>query len=59
MGRPTQGVKVMNMKEDDVVSAVALVVEDSTPAADEESNQEELPADASATASSDGEGSGD
>src|SRR5262249_61022413 len=27
MGRPTQGVKVMNMKEDDVVSAVALVVE--------------------------------
>jgi DNA gyrase subunit A len=30
MGRPTQGVKVMNMKEDDVVSAVALVVEDST-----------------------------
>ncbi len=26
MGRPTQGVKVMNMKEDDVVSAVALVV---------------------------------
>jgi DNA gyrase subunit A len=34
MGRPTQGVKVMNMKEDDVVSAVALVVEseDSAPA---------------------------
>jgi DNA gyrase subunit A len=27
MGRPTQGVKVMNIKEDDVVSAVALVVE--------------------------------
>ena len=34
MGRPTQGVKVMNMKDDDVVSAVALVVEDSTPDAD-------------------------
>ena len=31
MGRPTQGVKVMNMREDDVVSAVALVVEDSAP----------------------------
>jgi DNA gyrase subunit A len=28
MGRPTQGVKVMNMKDDDVVSAVALVVDD-------------------------------
>jgi DNA gyrase subunit A len=28
MGRPTQGVRVMNMKEDDRVSAVALVVED-------------------------------
>ncbi len=27
MGRPTQGVKVMNIKEDDSVSAVALVVE--------------------------------
>ncbi|MFI5028859.1 MAG: DNA gyrase C-terminal beta-propeller domain-containing protein, partial [Solirubrobacterales bacterium] len=27
MGRPTQGVKVMNIKDDDRVSAVALVVE--------------------------------
>jgi DNA gyrase subunit A len=27
-GRPAQGVKVMNMKDDDLVSAVALVVED-------------------------------
>jgi DNA gyrase subunit A len=27
MGRPTQGVRVMNIKEDDMVSAVALVVE--------------------------------
>jgi DNA gyrase subunit A len=37
MGRPTQGVKVMNMKEDDVVSAVALVVEsDDTPAPPQE-----------------------
>jgi len=32
MGRPTQGVKVMNMREDDRVSAVALVVESSTGA---------------------------
>jgi DNA gyrase subunit A len=31
MGRATQGVRVMNMKEDDSVSAVALVVESSTP----------------------------
>jgi len=53
MGRPTQGVKVMNMKDDDVVSAVALVVEDSSPA-EEESGQDELPADASADVSSDG-----
>jgi DNA gyrase subunit A len=30
MGRPTQGVRVMNMKEDDIVSAVALVVDDGT-----------------------------
>ena len=27
MGRPTQGVRVMNIKDDDLVSAVALVVE--------------------------------
>jgi DNA gyrase subunit A len=27
MGRPTQGVRVMNLKKGDVVSAVALVVE--------------------------------
>jgi DNA gyrase subunit A len=31
MGRPTQGVKVMNMKDDDVVSAVALVVDSDGP----------------------------
>jgi DNA gyrase subunit A len=31
MGRPTQGVKVMNMKEDDLVSAVALVVDSDGP----------------------------
>jgi DNA gyrase subunit A len=45
MGRPTQGVKVMNMKEDDVVSAVALVVEDSSPPDNGSSadGQEQLP----------------
>jgi DNA gyrase subunit A len=43
MGRPTQGVKVMNMKDDDVVSAVALVVEDSTDGAPEPEQQDQLP----------------
>ena len=33
MGRATQGVRVMNMKEDDRVSAVALVVESSADVA--------------------------
>jgi DNA gyrase subunit A len=42
MGRPTQGVKVMNMKDDDVVSAVALVVEDSEPPDPEAPQQEQL-----------------
>jgi DNA gyrase subunit A len=46
MGRPTQGVKVMNMKDDDVVSAVALVVEsDSTEPVSP--SQDELPEPAS------------
>ena len=31
MGRATQGVKVMNIKDDDRVSAVALVVDDDAP----------------------------
>ncbi len=35
MGRATQGVRVMNMKEDDRVSAVALVVESTAGVADE------------------------
>ena len=34
MGRSTQGVKVMNIKDDDRVSAVALVVESEDDAAD-------------------------
>ena len=42
MGRPTQGVRVMNMKDDDCVSAVALVVDDDSPATDEVDGQEEL-----------------
>ncbi|MEX2107964.1 MAG: DNA gyrase subunit A [Solirubrobacterales bacterium] len=47
MGRPTQGVKVMNIKDDDQVSAVALVVESSedVPAdegADESPQAEQL-----------------
>ncbi len=41
MGRPTQGVKVMNMKDDDCVSAVALVV-DEDDSDDENNGQEEL-----------------
>jgi hypothetical protein len=35
MGRATQGVRVMNMKEDDRISAVALVVESSASVAEE------------------------
>jgi DNA gyrase subunit A len=51
-GRPTQGVKVMNVREGDHISAVALVVE-SDPAVPEDGvesmpPQEELPADAAA-----------
>jgi DNA gyrase subunit A len=43
MGRPTQGVKVMNMKDDDCVSAVALVVdEDSADDAESTDGQEQL-----------------
>ncbi|HXV06209.1 MAG TPA: DNA gyrase subunit A [Solirubrobacterales bacterium] len=42
MGRPTQGVKVMNIKDDDRVSAVALVVESGEPSNGDEPEQEEL-----------------
>jgi DNA gyrase subunit A len=41
MGRATQGVRVMNMREDDRVSAVALVVESSASVADEAAVAEE------------------
>jgi DNA gyrase subunit A len=44
MGRSTQGVKVMNIKDDDRVSAVALVVESGESPADDDSapQQDEL-----------------
>ncbi|HWJ43514.1 MAG TPA: DNA gyrase C-terminal beta-propeller domain-containing protein, partial [Solirubrobacterales bacterium] len=55
MGRSTQGVRVMNIKDDDRVSAVALVVEseegDGAAGAPEDNGQGELP-----EASSDGAG---
>ncbi len=44
MGRPTQGVKVMNIKDDDRVSAVALVVESSSPESTDAEPAPELPA---------------
>jgi DNA gyrase subunit A len=52
MGRPTQGVRVMNMKEDDRVSAVALVVESETSAPVEgvEQLEREAPAEPAAEA---------
>jgi DNA gyrase subunit A len=43
-GRPAQGVKVMNMKEDDTVSAVALVVEESDAAESADDGPAELSA---------------
>jgi hypothetical protein len=45
MGRATQGVRVMNMKDDDCVSAVALVVDDdsSSSVEDPATEQEQLP----------------
>jgi DNA gyrase subunit A len=44
MGRSTQGVKVMNIKDDDQVSAVALVVESEGESPPDEPQAEELPA---------------
>jgi DNA gyrase subunit A len=41
MGRATQGVRVMNLREDDRVSAVALVVESGATVADEAEAVEE------------------
>jgi DNA gyrase subunit A len=57
MGRATQGVKVMNIKDDDCVSAVALVVESEEAATVEEPDGQEELVEASADgASSDGAG---
>ncbi len=62
MGRATQGVRVMNIKDDDCVSAVALVVESTTNGADVAIEAEEVaeaaaegahPADAEAGAEED------
>jgi DNA gyrase subunit A len=41
MGRPTQGVKVMNLRADDRVSAVALVVESDDAAATTSDEQQD------------------
>jgi DNA gyrase subunit A len=57
MGRPTQGVRVMNIKDDDRVSAVALVVESEDASAP--TAQDELPPDVSSDgAGADGGGAG-
>jgi DNA gyrase subunit A len=45
-GRPAQGVRVMNLREDDQVSAVALVMETSADTAAEVAVDEELPEEA-------------
>jgi DNA gyrase subunit A len=42
-GRASQGVKLMNLRDDDVVSAVALVMEDSASTAAEVAEDEPLP----------------
>jgi DNA gyrase subunit A len=61
MGRSTQGVKVMNIKDDDRVSAVALVVEsdDAAPAATEDDSQPELAETATDGSTPDGDSAGD
>jgi DNA gyrase subunit A len=50
MGRPTQGVRVMNLRGDDTVSAVALVVESDASLAAEVSENGDAPADDGAIA---------
>jgi DNA gyrase subunit A len=56
MGRPTQGVKVMNLKSDDRVSAVALVVESDDSVAAELATDGALPAGAGEEAVASGDG---
>jgi DNA gyrase subunit A len=55
MGRATQGVRVMNMRDDDRVSAVALVIESSASVADEASAAEEAGEPTVIATSSDGD----
>jgi DNA gyrase subunit A len=43
MGRATQGVRVMNMKDDDCVSAVALVVDDDSGESEDEGQEQLAP----------------
>src|SRR5215203_1219387 len=55
MGRATQGVRVMNLRDDDRVSAVALVIESSASVADEASAAEEAGEPTVIASSSDGD----
>jgi len=59
MGRATQGVRVMNLRDDDRVSAVALVIESSASVADEASAAEEAGEPTVTAASSDGDSAAD
>jgi DNA gyrase subunit A len=56
MGRPTQGVKVMNLKSDDQVSAVALVVESDESEAAEPPTDGAAPVGAGEEAAASGDG---
>ena len=60
-GRNTQGVKVMNIKDDDRVSAVALVVEseDNSAPVDEDVDQIEIDGEAPPSVDGDGASAGD
>jgi DNA gyrase subunit A len=63
-GRPAQGVRVMNLREDDRVSAVALVMEASTDTAAQVQDdlpvdaEDDLPVDAEDDLPADGDGAG-
>jgi len=58
LGRATQGVKVMNVKDDDRVSAVALVVESSADVAQEAEVVAEAAAEGAAAVAGDGRSAG-
>ncbi len=59
MGRATQGVRVMNLRDDDRVSAVALVIESSATVADEASAVEEAGEPTVKASGADGDASSD